>query len=119
MWWVEGHREFADWVQKNYEIESLSNMIQETQKRNGTITTKMFWNPDRYYPEVGDYVTDVSAGPHRLTYVGKVVKRYKGKRPHYDVEILYSYNGKKKTDTNKEGYFLAKIYKEDHWKPWE
>ncbi len=119
MWWVEGHREFAEWVQNNYDIESFSNMIQETQKRNGNITTKMIWNPHRYYPEVGDYVTNVSAGPYRLTYVGKVVKRYKGKRPHYDVEVLYSYDGKQIPSQKIQGYFLAKICKEDNWKPWE
>lgn len=112
MWWVEGHREFVELIHKHYEVELFSKMIRETKNRKG-IMVEMFWNPHREYPEVGDYVTDVTAGPVRLTYVGKVVKRYKGKRPHYDVEVIYSYDGKQKVKEKREGYFLAKLEKKN------
>lgn len=118
MRWGEDHREFKDWVLENYDIEPLQNMIQYTIKANGNINTKMFWNPHRDYPEVGDYVTDVNAGPAKITYVGKVVKRSKGKRPKYDVEILYSYEKHDKPEKeNIQGFFLAKLEKKDKWKP--
>jgi len=108
--------EFKKWVKENYEIESLDTIIQETRKRNGTISTKVGWNPHRFYPEVGDYVTNVSA-LFCCDYVGKVIKRSKGKRPKYDIEILYSYEKHEKQDkTDIEGYFLAKVEKKDNWK---
>lgn len=119
MWWMEGHREFADWVKKNYHVEPFDYMIQTTRRRNGNINSKVFWNNDRRYPEVGDYVTNVSAGPYCYCYVGKVTYRSKGKRPRYNVEILYSYDADETRKENlTEGYFLARLDKKDNWKPW-
>jgi hypothetical protein len=112
----EKRGKFSKWIHDNYDIEYASNMLQEKRTRK-SISTKVYWNNSRQYPNVGDYVTDINAGPSILTYVAKIISRSKGKRPYYDIEILYSWNGKNKEETERiDGCMLAILEKKEHWK---